>query len=211
MRAIPLAVLALAVAVPAAAQDHDADRSVAGGGQLAPGWLARTDRGQNFDNIKFEESGTGWNITVGPAVTLYRESDMAMGDYTVSASLEQLSSKGHGHGTGLIFGGRDMQSEGQVYTYFLVRGDGSYIIKTRTGATTAEIVGWSKNSAINESELANMSNDVAVRVAGADVIFLVNGTEVHRAAKADMYTDGVVGIRLNHNLDMHIGDFKIEH
>ncbi len=209
MRAIPLAVLALAAAVPAVAQD--ADRAVAGGGQLAPGWMARTDRGQNFDNIKFEESGTGWDITVGPGVALYRESDAATGDYTISATIEQLSSKGHGHGTGLIFGGRDLQSEGQVYSYFLVRGDGSYIIKTRTGTTTAEIVGWSKNSAINESELANMSNDVAVRVAGADVIFLVNGTEGHRAAKADMYTDGIVGLRLNHNLDMHIDDFKIEH
>lgn len=208
MRAISLAALALAVAMPAVAQD--ADRTVSGGGQLAPGWMARTDRGQNFDNIKFEESGTGWNITVGPGVALYRESDVATGEYTISATIEQLSSKGHGHGTGLIFGGRDLQAEGQVYSYFLVRGDGSYIIKTRTGATTAEIVGWSKNGAINESELAHMKNDVSVRVTGADVIFMVNGTEVHRVPKADMYTDGIVGIRLNHNLDMHIDDFKIE-
>ena len=208
MRAISLAALALAVAVPALAQD--ADRTVSGGGQLAPGWMARTDRGQNFDNIKFEESGTGWDITVGPGVALYRESDVAMGEYTISATIEQLSSKGHGHGTGLIFGGRDLQAEGQVYSYFLVRGDGSYIIKTRTGATTAEIVGWSKNSAINESELAHMTNEVAVRVAGANVIFMVNGTEVHRVPKADMYTDGIAGLRLNHNLDMHIDNFKIE-
>ena len=207
MRSIPITLLALSLAVPAAAQD--ADVSVAGGGTLAPGWLARTDGGQNFDNIKFEESGTGWNITVGPGVALYRESDAATGDYTVSATIEQLSSKGHGHGTGIIFGGKDLQSEGQVYSYFLVRGDGSYIIKTRTGATTAEIVGWSKNSAINESELANMTNEVAVQVAGANVIFSVNGTEVHRVPKADMYTDGIVGLRLNHNLDMHIDNFNI--
>ena len=208
MRSIPITLLALSLAVPAAAQD--ADVSVAGGGTLAPGWLARTDGGQSFDNVKFEESGTGWNITVGPGVALYRESDAATGDYTVSATIEQLSSKGHGHGTGLIFGGRDLQAEGQVYSYFLVRGDGSYIIKTRTGAGTAEIVGWSKNSAINESELANMTNDVAVQVAGANVIFSVNGTEVHRVPKADMYTDGIAGLRLNHNLDMHIDNFKIE-
>ena len=207
MRSIPITLLALSLAVPAAAQD--ADVSVAGGGTLAPGWLARTDGGQSFDNVKFEESGTGWNITVGPGVALYRESDAATGDYTVSATIEQLSSKGHGHGTGIIFGGKDLQTEGQVYSYFLVRGDGSYIIKTRTGATTAEIVGWSKNSAINESELANMTNEVAVQVAGANVIFSVNGTEVHRVPKADMYTDGIVGLRLNHNLDMHIDNFNI--
>jgi hypothetical protein len=207
MRSIPIALLALSITLPAAAQD--ADRAVAGGGELAPGWLARTDGGQNFDNVRFEEEGSGWDISVGPAVVLYRPGDMATGDYTISATVEQLSSKGHAHGTGLIFGGKDIQEAGQVYSYFLVRGDGSYIIKTRTGDGTAELVGWTQNEAIHASEEAHMTNDVAVRVSGEDVIFLVNGTEVHRLKKADMYTDGVVGFRLNHNLDMHIDNFRI--
>jgi hypothetical protein len=208
MRSIPIVLVALSLALPAVAQD--ADRTVAGGGRLAPGWMARTDRGQNFDNIRLVEKGTGWDITVGPGVTLYRENDRATGSYTISATIEQLSSKGHGHGTGLIFGGKDMQAADQVYSYFLVRGDGSYIIKTRTGDETAEVRGWTKNAAINESELANMTNEVAVSVADGDVIFMVNGTEVDRVPAADLYTDGIVGLRLNHNLDMHIDHFKIE-
>ncbi len=209
MRAIPLTLVALSLALPAAAQD--ADRTVSGGGQLAAGWMARTDRGQNFDNIRFVEKGTGWDITVGPGVTLYRENDMATGNYRISAIIEQLSSKGHGHGTGLIFGGKDMQGADQVYSYFLVRGDGSFIIKTRAGSSTTEIRGWTKNAAINESEVANMTNEVAVSVADGNVIFTVNGTEVDRVPVADLYTDGIVGLRLNHNLDMHIDNFKIEH
>lgn len=208
MRSIPLTLVALSLALPAAAQD--ADRTVSGGGQLAHGWIARTDRGQNFDNIRLVEKGTGWDITVGPGVTLYRENDRATGNYTISATIEQLSSKGHGHGTGLIFGGKDMQGADQVYSYFLVRGDGSYIIKTRTGDDTAEIRGWTKSEAINASELAHMTNEVAIRVADGDVIFMVNGTEVDRVPAADLYTDGIVGLRLNHNLDMHIDSFKIE-
>jgi len=209
MRAIPLTLVALSLALPAAAQD--ADRTVSGGGQLAAGWMARTDRGQNFDNIRFVEKGTGWDITVGPGVTLYRENDRATGNYRISATIEQLSSKGHGHGTGLIFGGKDMQGADQVYSYFLVRGDGSFIIKTRAGSSTTEIRGWTKNAAINESEVANMTNEVAVSVADGNVIFTVNGTEVDRVPVADLYTDGIVGLRLNHNLDMHIDNFKIEH
>ncbi len=209
MRAIPLTLVALSLALPAAAQD--ADRTVSGGGQLAAGWMARTDRGQDFDNIRFVEKGTGWDITVGPGVTLYRENDRATGNYRISATIEQLSSKGHGHGTGLIFGGKDMQGADQVYSYFLVRGDGSFIIKTRTGSSTTEIRGWTKNAAINESEVANMTNEVAVSVADGNVIFTVNGTEVDRVPVADLYTDGIVGLRLNHNLDMHIDNFKIEH
>ncbi len=208
MRSIPLTLVALSLALPAVAQDTD--RAVAGGGRLAAGWMARTDRGQNFDNIRLVEKGGGWDITVGPGVTLYRENDMATGSYTISATIEQLSSKGHGHGTGLIFGGKDMQADGQVYSYFLVRGDGSYIIKTRTGSSTAGVRGWTKNAAINESELANVTNEVTVRVTSSDVIFMVNGTEVDRVPVADLYTDGIVGLRLNHNLDMHIDNFTIE-
>ncbi len=208
MRSIPIVLVALSLALPAVAQD--ADRAVAGGGRLAAGWMARTDRGQNFDNIRLVEKGPGWDITVGPGVTLYREDDSATGSYTISATIEQLSSKGHGHGTGLIFGGKDLQTADQVYSYFLVRGDGSYIIKTRTGDDTAEVRGWTKNAAINESELANMTNEVAVRVANGNVIFMVNGTEVDRVPAADLYTEGIVGLRLNHNLDMHIDNFKIE-
>ena len=143
-------------------------------------------------------------------MTLYRENDRATGSYTISATIAQLSSKGHRHGTGLIFGGKDMQGADQVYSYFLVRGDGSYIIKTRTGDGTAEVRGWTKNTAINESELAHMTNEVAVRVADGNVIFMVNGTEVDRVPAADLYTDGIVGLRLNHNLEMHIDNFKIE-
>jgi len=208
MRSIPLTLVALSLSLPAVAQDTD--RAVAGGGRLAAGWMARTDRGQNFDNIRLVEKGTGWDVTVGPGVTLYREDDSATGSYTISATIEQLSSKGHGHGTGLIFGGKDLQTADQVYSYFLVRGDGSYIIKTRTGDGTAEVRGWTKNAAINESELAHMTNEVAVRVTNGNVIFMVNGTEIDRASAADLYTDGIVGLRLNHNLDMHIDHFKIE-
>jgi len=209
MRSITLAIATLALALPATARQHDQDRHVAGGGQLAPGWMVRTDRGQGHDHIKFSAEGNGWDITVGPAVTLYRESDTASGDYTVSLTVEQLSSKGHGHGAGLIFGGRDLQSPDWQYSYILIRGDGSYIIKTRTGSTTKEIVGWTRSEAIHASELAHMKNDITVQVTDGDIIFSVNGTEIRRVPRDQMYTDGIVGFRLNHNLDMHLDSFTI--
>ena len=38
----------------------------------------------------------------------------------------------------------------------------------------------------------------------------INGKEVHRMSRADaMNVDGVVGLRVNHNLDVHIEDFKV--
>lgn len=210
MRSVPLTLVALSLALPAMAQDHDADRTIAGGGRLVEGWMARTDRGQDFSNVRFEETATGWEVSVGPAVVLYRPEDMAHGNYTISADFEQLSSKGHAHGVGLIFGGADIQAQGQVYTYFLVRGDGNYLVKTRTGDETAYITQWTPHASINQSAEGHVTNTMSVQVAGDDVIFMMNGQEVYRGKSADLYTDGVVGFRMNHNVDMRVHNFKIE-
>ena len=98
-----------------------------------------------------------------------------------------------------------------MYTYFLVRGDGFYIIKTRTGEDTAEVMPWTEHAAIEVDELGTTSNDLAIQVRGDNMIFSINGKEVHRAAKADLYHDGIYGIRLNHNLEMRISGLKATH
>lgn len=202
----------LLMAMPLAAQERmDADRAIEGGGVLAEGWMARTDGGQDFENIRFTDDHGTLDISVGPAIVAYRDEFMASGDYTVSATIEQLSSKGHAHGTGLIVGGADILGPDQVYTYFLVRGDGFYIIKTRTGEETAEVMPWTEDGSINVDELGTTSNDLSIQVMGSDMIFMINGKEVHRAAKADLYHDGTYGIRLNHNLEMKISDLKVKH
>ncbi len=210
MRSVPLTLVALSLALPAMAQDHDADRAIAGGGTLAEGWMARTDRGQDFSNVRFEEIATGWEVSVGPGVVFYRDADVAEGSYTISADFEQLSSKGHAHGVGLIFGGADLQGEGQVYTYVLVRGDGNYLVKTRTGSETAYRTQWTEHASVNQDPEGHVTNTMAVRVTAEDVTFMINGQEVHKESKADLYTDGVVGFRMNHNVDMRVHNFKIE-
>ncbi len=211
MRSSLVALMTLLLAVPLAAQEPmDADREIEGGGELAEGWMGRTDRGQNFDNVRFSDEGGTLDISVGPAIVLYRPENMAHGSYTASGTFEQLSSKGHGHGIGLIVGGDDLQGPNQVYTYFLVRGDGYYIIKTRTGSETFELAPWTPHGSIHQSDDAgHATNDMSVEVGAEDVIFKMNGQEVHREKTADIYTDGVWGVRLNHNLDMRIKNLAL--
>ena len=43
-----------------------------------------------------------------------------------------------------------------------------------------------------------------VEVKGADVMFRVNGTEVAKLPKAQLHTDGLVGFRIGHNIDVDI-------
>lgn len=208
-------VLAMMLAVtPLAAQeemDMDADRDVTGGGVLPAGFEARTDEDAPMDNIRFEIKDGMYDISVGPAFVFYKPGDVATGTYTISSTVTQTSSKGHAHGAGLIFGGADILGEGQVYTYFLVRGDGNYLVKTRTGEETANISPrWEVNAAIDtDTEDGEATNVVSVEVGTENVIFLVNGTEVYRALTADLYTDGNYGLRLNHNLDMIISPVEL--
>ncbi len=212
MRSSLVALVTLLLAVPLAAQKPmDADREVEGGGELAEGWMGRTDRGQSFDNVRFTDEGGVLDVSVGPAIVLYRPENTAHGAYTVSGTFEQLSSKGHAHGIGLIIGGDDLQGLNQVYTYFLVRGDGNYIIKTRTGSETFELAPWTPNASIHQSDdSSHATNDMSVEVGAEDVIFKMNGKEVHREKTAEIYTDGVWGVRLNHNLDMRIKNLALQ-
>jgi hypothetical protein len=202
----------LLMALPLSAQERmDSDTAIDGGGILADGWMARTDRGQGFENVRFTDDNGTLEISVGPAIVAYREEFMVHGDYTVSATIGQLSSKGHAHGTGLIVGGNDILGPDQVYTYFLVRGDGSFIIKTRTGDETTEVSPWTEHESIDVDELGTTTNDLSIQVMGSDMIFAINGQEVHRAPKADLYHDGIYGIRLNHNLEMRISGLTATH
>ena len=49
-----------------------------------------------------------------------------------------------------------------------------------------------------------------IQVKVNDVVFLVNGIEVFLAPKSDIDTDEIVGMRINHNLDIHIGAFALK-
>ena len=208
------AVAALCTVSSVAAQEHDADQAIADGGVLAEGWQARPDRG-TLKNLNFREMGSGWHVTVGPAVILFREEETASGTYTASGSFTQTSSLGHAHGYGLIIGGSDLMGAGQRYTYFLVRGDGVYLVKKRNGTDLTLLSegkgGWAKHDAIDvEDENGKATNAMSIQVKANDVVFLVNGIEVFSAPKSDIDTDGIVGMRINHNLDIHIGAFALK-
>jgi hypothetical protein len=205
MRILTLATLALLAALPAAAQQ-------AGSGQLPAGWQARTDKDAPLEGVKFATMGGGVHATTGPAVILWRPGDQAQGDFAVAATFTQTRAPEHPEAYGLFVGGKALQSPEQGYTYFLVRQDGKFLIKTRTGATTANVTtGWIEHPAVVKADAAGKAtNALRVEQVGDRVRFLVNGTEVHSAAAADVATGGQAGLRINHNLDVHVDGFALE-
>lgn len=201
----PLLALALA-AIPLAAQQHaDHDRTVQGGGNLPAGWSARTDNGGPLTNLKYEVMAPGWHLTTGPAAILYREADRADGAVHAVAKLHVFPSSGHHEGFGLILGGQNLAADNVSYTYFLIRGDGKYLIKRRSGATVSTVVDWTDSDAIVKARAdSSVANELSFAVGADSVTFMVNGKTVSTLPASQVDTKGIIGLRANHNLNLHV-------
>jgi plastocyanin len=202
------------LAIPLAAQqEKDPDAKVKGGGKFPPGWSVRLDKPDaGVDNVKFEPMGPGLHTTTGPAVILWRDENNVSGNYHVVATFAQTKAPTHPEAYGLFIAGKDLNGEGQAYTYFLVRGNGMFLIKKRTGATTANVTeGWKASDAVVKQDATSgkASNKLEISVNGTKVTFSVNGKEVHSMEAPAGSLDGVAGLRVNHNLDVHIEGFGV--
>jgi hypothetical protein len=212
-----LAALTLA-AMPAAAQQSSSDTANHRGmlekaktGELPAGWTARMDRGADLSKVKFVTMEPGYHMTLGPAGIFWRETDKANGPFHAVATLHQTTAPTHPEGYGLFYGGQALNGEGQKYTYFLVRGDGTYLIKERNGAETTNVSeGWVEHAAVMKQNAEGASsNKLEIDATGDQIRFLVNGQEVHSMAAAPGSRNGIVGLRVNHNLDVHVQDFAL--
>jgi hypothetical protein len=146
----------------------------------------------------------GIRVATGPAVMLWRDDQRASGNYTLSArfTLEQPSS--HRNYYGLVFGGRNLQSENQWYLYFMVAQTGHFTVINRIdNVNTNSIVTHTEHAAVRRPDASGRSvNDLAVRVGATRIEFVVNGTVVHAVDKtgALLDTNGNYGVRINHQL-----------
>jgi hypothetical protein len=218
MRFAPLA--ALLVAAPLAAQqpaarpvaNADPDKNVAGG-ITVPGWTARFDRATSRpDQVKFAKMGAGLHVTAGPSGIYYDSTQTAAGNYTARATFTQTKAATHPEAYGLFVGGADLQGPAQQYLYFVVRQDGKYTIKHRAGSEVHTLVDWTDSPAVKKVVGAGKAtNALAINTTASAVRFSINGTAVKSMPRAQaLGVDGVVGLRVNHNLDVHVDGFGVK-
>ena len=192
--------------------DHHEMETYEGGGVLPAGWHYRFDLTKmNLENVRFLVEGSALHVTSGPPGIYYNPTTTASGTYTVKATFTQKAKGEHREGYGPIIGGSDLDGEGQRYTYFLLRQDGKFLVKQRVGLNTKGVVDWSTHDAIKSfGEDGQMKNELAIAVGQDAVRFLINGVEVASRPRAEVDTDGIVGLRVNHNLDINIEGLTIE-
>jgi hypothetical protein len=208
----------LLVAPPVVSQSQDSaqqhsDHMVPGDGTLPVGWSARPDAEGDLKSVKFIVMEPGYHLTLGPATILYRERDKVTGPFHTLATFHQMKKLEHPEGYGLFFGGQALTGKGQKYTYFLVRDDGTYLIKRRDGEKTTEITkGWTAHSAVKKSDAegkATNTLEIDAKQNPRKVDFKVNGQTVYSADSKSVALKGIVGLRANHNLDIHIEGFDV--
>ncbi len=187
---------------------NDPDQQVADGGIQVAGWAARLDRADaKLADVRFRAEGEGFHVTSGPAAIFYHEAHRATGAYTVQGTFTQTKAPAHPEAYGLFFGGQQLQAENQAYVYFLVRGDGKFLVKYRTGGQTQTLVNWTEHAAVQKPDAnGKATNTLAAEVLPEALRLLVNGTEVARVPKT-VGTDGHYGLRINHNLDVVVSAF----
>jgi hypothetical protein len=194
IRRMSLAVFALLIAVPLAAQ--------------APaGWEMRVDRSTNaadpddVPEVTVRPVANGFEVVTGPAVTMWNPANTASGAYTLEGTFTLLQPSGHLNYYGLIYGARAMAGADQSYIYFLVGQDGTFTIRHRANSETLhDIMGRTANSAVTRPDANGQSvNRLEVRVGADATQFVVNGTVVHTATGGmASASDGIWGVRINH-------------
>jgi len=217
------AMLVLSAATLSAQANSDPDKVVADGGVKVAGWTGRIDpraasQGRKITEAKFISMGPGIHVTAGPAAIYWNPANAPTGNYSVKATFNQTKASAHPEGYGLIVAGRDLETPNQSYAYFLVRQDGKFLINHRANDSTVhKIQDWTANPAVKAiDESGKASNALAINVDATTVHFLVNGTEVHSLPRSVVDSGpehagstGIAGIRVNHNLDVHIDGFAV--
>ncbi len=206
MRKLLVAAAIAALVIPLAVQAQS-------GGVTADGWSARLDRGTDASPVlNFVTMGEGFHATTSGrgAAIFWRPRNTHSGTYTISASFTQMEPSDHPNAYGLFFGGSNLSADNQRYSYFVIREDGQYLIKKRMGSQTPDVVSWTPHSAIKELDARGRSTHVlSVEVGSSRVRFLVDGTEVSSQPRSAVDVDGISGLRVNHQLNVHIGDVKL--
>jgi hypothetical protein len=157
--------------------------------------------------------GAVTTIEAGPHAILWPEGAAELAPpYSVRASLRKRAGRLH-EGYGLIFGGTGLEGPEaeQRYSYFLVRGDGSFLIKRRDGARLPVVRDWTRHPDVaRDADGQGRPNDLEVRVGTDSVTFLVNGGTVATVPAAELATRGRAGLRVSHDVLLEAQGFAAQ-
>jgi hypothetical protein len=201
---------------------QDVAHKVENGGIHATGWQGRPDPGTgNTSDASLSMKGADIEIHTGPAMLYWNPANKGTGDFTVSATFTEPkyeSSNDHPHPYGVFIGGSNLDKDNANALYCAAYGRGTFIVREFTPSVVNLNGRGAANDAIHKAAGRGESVEqmIAMSVKGDTVTCSVNGTVVATYPKSEVTgagkiasTDGIVGIRVAHNVDVNVKDFKV--
>lgn len=229
MRLVTATAIALAGAVSIATLQaqgmnmQDTAHKVPNGGIRGAGWQGRPDPGTGATNdASFDVKGSDIEIHTGPQMLYWNTANKMTGDYTVSATITEpkyMSSMDHPHPYGVFIAGNDLDGANATALYCAVYGNGNVIVRafpTSFAPTSSRRPAASDAAHKAAGKGESVTQTVSMSVKGDTVTCDVNGKNVATMKKADLVgegklksLDGYAGIRVAHNVDVNVKDFKV--
>lgn len=205
MRTLTVFLAAVLSTVPQTARNQ-----IHGGSTLPDGWKVRfDDASAKPEQVVVDVKDNALTFTTGPA-GIYYNGDKAEKDFDYTATFSQLKPTAMAEAYGLFIAGADLDKDSGRYTYFLIRQDGKYLIKTRDGAATKTIVDWTDAPSMREPKGVKTSNTLEIRATANSVQFVIDSKPVHAMTRDRVGPDGLAGIRVNHNLNVQVSAITIK-
>ncbi len=180
---------------------------------LPTGWTIRADAGGNRNDVTTAIRKPGFQVATGPATILFDGTMRASGNWRLESTIHLFDPGARAEGFGLLFGGRDLNGVAPHYAYALVRRDGKALLKVRDGENTRTVRDWAANGAIPVWKPGVPGSSVAYRLVveaiGDRVTMWVGATKVLDAARTEMPTEGIVGLRVNHGLTLYVENISV--
>ena len=185
-----------------------------------PGWKWVTDADAKIGTALDPAEGTwlfgtmapGWHITTRPGVVVFEPAHVSRGRFAIES--ESFLFPGDSTaGFGVIVGGADLDSKARAkYVAFLIRRDGSAAIESVEAGRVTALHPWTKAAAIVPGKAdGDVKNVVRVEGEAAIVTFLVNGEKVAEVPRDGARFDGIVGLRVGENLNLHVTNLDLTH
>jgi hypothetical protein len=183
-----------------------------------PGWKWVTDADARLvtsldpgeGSWLFGTMAPGWHITTRPGVILFEPSYSARGRFAVESE-SFLFPGASTAGFGVFVGGTDLERAPR-YVAFLIRRDGSAAIESVADGRVTQLHPWTAAPSVVAGRTSgDVKNALRVEAEASAVVFFVNGEKVAEVPRDGTRFDGVVGLRVGENLNLHVTNLDLTH
>jgi hypothetical protein len=158
----------------------------------------------------FGTMAPGWHITTRPGAILFEPDYSSRGRFVVESESFLFPGKSNA-GFGVFVGGSDLEGTPR-YVAFVIRRDGSAAIEFMEAGRLTALHPWTKSPAVVAgSESGDVKNLLRVEAEASVVTFLVNGQKVAEVQRDGTRFDGLVGLRVGEDLNLHVTNLDLTH